>query len=131
MFPNMLSLVDLILSIPASSAEVERGFSQLKLIKSANRSKMSQKSLNDNLAIKLSLGSDEEFDPDPAIEHWLGCGKRPRRPLLKDGPTGRSTGVKTDKQRPVEVEETDDANSDYDSDISVDEGTAYNLMLEI
>ncbi len=36
-YPNILRLVDLMLACPASSADAERGFSQLKLTKSSMR----------------------------------------------------------------------------------------------
>ena len=38
--PNILSLIDLILSIPAHSADAERGFSEMKLVKSDWRSNL-------------------------------------------------------------------------------------------
>ena len=44
---NILSVIDLLLTLPASSAEVERGFSQLKLLKTDMRSKLKESHLND------------------------------------------------------------------------------------
>lgn len=41
---NILSVIDLLLTLPASSAEVERGFSQLKLLKTDMRSKLKESS---------------------------------------------------------------------------------------
>lgn len=43
---NILELIDLVLSLSPSSAEAERGFSQLKLIKTNLRSKMGNELLN-------------------------------------------------------------------------------------
>ena len=43
---NILKLMDLILTLPATSSEVERGFSQMKLIKTNIRSKLSTENLN-------------------------------------------------------------------------------------
>ncbi|PFX13199.1 hypothetical protein AWC38_SpisGene22740 [Stylophora pistillata] len=50
---NILAVIDLVLALPASSAEVERGFSQLKILKSDIRSTLSEERLNDLLAVKL------------------------------------------------------------------------------
>ena len=44
--PNILAIMDLILSLSPSSAEAERGFSHLKLIKTNIRSKMGHDLLN-------------------------------------------------------------------------------------
>ena len=45
--PDILSLVDLILSLPASTEDCERGFSQMKLVKSDWRSRLSTTTLCD------------------------------------------------------------------------------------
>ena len=58
------------LTLPASSAEVERGFSQLKILKSYIRSTLSEERLNDLLAVKLLSADIQNFDPLPAIELW-------------------------------------------------------------
>lgn len=71
-----------------SSAEAERGFSQLKLVKTNIRSMLGQISLNNCLGIKL-LGSDiQSFDPFPAIDYWNNSSVRSRRPVLKE--TGKN-----------------------------------------
>ncbi|XP_076973076.1 sperm flagellar protein 2 isoform X4 [Tamandua tetradactyla] len=49
-FPNILTLVDLVLSLPASSAEAERGFSQMKRTKSRMHVKIKAESLIGNKA---------------------------------------------------------------------------------
>lgn len=67
---NLLSLVDLILSIPASSADAERGFNRLKMAKSDWRSKLSDANLSDQLTIMLEAPSILLFDPVPAINLW-------------------------------------------------------------
>ncbi|XP_052074826.1 uncharacterized protein LOC127712430 isoform X2 [Mytilus californianus] len=67
---NLLSLVDLILTIPASSADAERGFNRLKMAKSDWRSKLSDANLSDQLTIMLEGPSILLFDPVPAINLW-------------------------------------------------------------
>ena len=83
-FPNILSLMDLILSIPPSSADCERGFSQVKLVKNDWRSTLTNDSLNDLLMVQLETPSIEEYDPKPAIEYWINDCKRKRRPIYMD-----------------------------------------------
>ena len=74
--PNILQLVDLILSIPATSAENERGFSVMKLTKNKFRSRLISKSLNDRLTICLLTGKTEDFDPAGHVERWYRSANR-------------------------------------------------------
>ncbi|KAL5020711.1 hypothetical protein ScPMuIL_002206, partial [Solemya velum] len=78
--PNVLALVDLILSLPASSAEAERGFSQMGLVKSDWRSRLLDTSLSDLLVVKLRTPDILDFDPTEAVALWLSDGMRSRRP---------------------------------------------------
>ena len=79
--PHALDLVDLILSLPASSAICERGFSLMKLIKTDYRNKLRCDTMTQLIRIKLHSQSIEEFDPSPAIHHWNQTGHR--RPAFK------------------------------------------------
>ncbi|KAK3103242.1 hypothetical protein FSP39_017756 [Pinctada imbricata] len=84
-FKNILPVMDLLLTLSLSSAEAERGFSQLKLIKTKLRTNLSDTSLNEQLAIKLLSPSMENFDPDDAIQYWNTSVLRSRRPnFMKD-----------------------------------------------
>ena len=74
--PNFLQLVDLILTISATSAEAERGFSELKLLKTDNRNCLAMSSLNTLLRIRLLSPVVEAFDPGAAIEHYNKALKR-------------------------------------------------------
>ena len=68
---NILTVMDFILTLPATSSEVERGFSQMKLIKTIIRLKISTENFNNIMTIKMfNAASIVEFDPIPAIEHW-------------------------------------------------------------
>ena len=55
--PNVLHFVDLLLSLPASSADCERGFSLTKFIKSDWRSKLLDKKVTNLMTVKLILGA--------------------------------------------------------------------------
>ena len=67
---NALDVIDLILALPASSAECERGFSLMKLIKTDRRNKLSIRHMTQVMRIKLQSASIEDFDPTPAIHLW-------------------------------------------------------------
>ena len=75
----MLSLFDLILSIPATSTACEQGFTQMKLVKSDRRTLMKEDVLSNCLKIKPEGPSIQEFDPAPAINLWFNL-KPHRRP---------------------------------------------------
>ncbi|KAG9334817.1 hypothetical protein JZ751_006447, partial [Albula glossodonta] len=77
--PDILSLVDLILTLPGSTADCERGFNQIKLVSSDWRSCLTLRSLCDLLTVQLSITSIEDFDPTPAIQLWH------QRPLTATG----------------------------------------------
>ncbi|KAK2174010.1 hypothetical protein NP493_833g00017 [Ridgeia piscesae] len=55
-YGSRLGLVDAVLTLPASSADAERGFSQLKLTKSTIRSTLKADRLTDLLTIQPSCG---------------------------------------------------------------------------
>ncbi|XP_074138783.1 sperm flagellar protein 2 isoform X4 [Sminthopsis crassicaudata] len=69
-YPNILTLVDLVLTLPASSAEAERGFSQMKLTKSQMHFKIKPESMTDLLIIQLNSPDINKFDPKKAIQLW-------------------------------------------------------------
>ncbi|KAH3806666.1 hypothetical protein DPMN_134990 [Dreissena polymorpha] len=77
-FPNILPVIYLILSISPSSAEAERGFSQLKLLKTRLRTRMTQPVLNNLLCIKLEAPDVEHFDPIDGVHNWNTSGIRMR-----------------------------------------------------
>jgi hypothetical protein len=79
-YPNILAVIDLILTMAPSSAQAERGFSQLKLVKTNIRSRLGQSSLNNALAIKFLSADIKDYDPKNAIDHWSTCSMLTRRP---------------------------------------------------
>ncbi|XP_071486689.1 zinc finger protein 862-like [Diadema antillarum] len=78
--PNICCLLDLMLSVPASSADAERGFSRLNLVKSNLRSVMGDDRVTDQLLIMLHAADISEYDPEQAISLWHSGGSRTRRP---------------------------------------------------
>lgn len=100
---NLFSLVDLILTIPAHSVECERGFSQMKRVKTDWRNQLTSTALTSTLRILMEGPSIKEFDPLPAIIFWNSVVKRVRRPFQP--PYGKRTpAVEAEK----EIVESDD-----------------------
>eukprot|EP00731_Ephydatia_muelleri_P022417 Em0014g1008a len=74
--PNVLQLVDLLLSLPASSADCERGFSLTKVIKSDWRSRLRDTMVTDLMTVQLHSPEIGDFDPASSILRWKGTCKR-------------------------------------------------------
>ena len=66
----MLTLVELLFSLPASNDVVERVFSQMNVIKTKKRSLLSNKALDDLLTITSAHIPLKDFCPDDAIDLW-------------------------------------------------------------
>uniref|UniRef100_A0AAV2J6H8 HAT C-terminal dimerisation domain-containing protein n=2 Tax=Knipowitschia caucasica TaxID=637954 RepID=A0AAV2J6H8_KNICA len=78
--PDILDLFDALLTIPASTADCERGFSVMKQVKSDWRSRLKGESLSDLLKTQLCSPDIKDFDPTKAINIWHVDGLRRRRP---------------------------------------------------
>ena len=77
MFPNLSTLATISLTLPVSTASVERSFSQMKLIKTRLRNCLSDSSLS-NL-MKIAIESPDilsEDDLDAIIDIWNRKGRR-------------------------------------------------------
>nr|XP_033476284.1 zinc finger protein 862-like [Epinephelus lanceolatus] len=81
-FKNILELVKIMLVLPISAAQCERGFSAQNWIKNSTRSSLAVSTTEDLMRISLEGPSVEEFDPTPAVDCWL-TSKRTRRPDYK------------------------------------------------
>ena len=77
MCPNLHKLANICLCLPVSIASVERSFSQMKLIKSRLRSRLSEISLTQLMKIAIE-GPDKlsESDIEQVISVW---NRKPRR----------------------------------------------------
>ena len=98
-YPRILRLIDLVMTLPASSSENKRGFSHMKLVKTDCRTRMKTSILDCLMTIQLCSPCVSTFNPDPAIEKWMCAGKR--RPAFMD--------TRTPKRRrlPIETEEVE------------------------
>ena len=75
-YPNLLSLIDLVLTIPASTAECERGFSAMKRVKSDWRCRLNTTTLSDLMFVMLEGSSIDMFNPSRACELWAEAAQR-------------------------------------------------------
>lgn len=98
-YPCILALVDITLTLPACTAEPERGFSVMKNTKTDWRSSMGDKTLSDLMTIKMEAPPIlpvienqtgevlvKAFDPVPAIELWLGKKNRRIKVVVQNEP---------------------------------------------
>ena len=129
--PNILSLVDLVLALPASTAECERGFSTMGVMKTQYRVRLSSRSMTAIMSVKMLSKDISEFDPTAAIHYWNSSGSRSRRPWIQPR-SGRTTGSSSldasaaaaaastplDEAQPVAAAEKEDSDSSVDSDFS-------------
>ena len=134
-FQNIFSLINLIQTMSPSSAEAERGFSQMKLIKTSLRSRLSQDTLNSLMGIKLLSEPLETFDPLPAIHLWNSPNARAviRRPNvtatstntgkldeIKSGSGDTENASQNKDDQILNLTLSSDTDSDSDSDIYSD-----------
>lgn len=68
--PDLLAVIDLVLSLPASTADCERGFSTMNMVKSDWRSSLLSDTLSDLLIIHLCSPEIKDFDPSTAVMLW-------------------------------------------------------------
>ena len=104
---NNEKLIDLILTLPAHSAYAERGFSEMKLVKSDWRSCLRPSILSDLLFIMLHAYDIPSYDPTDAINLWNLTGQRTR------GSSQRPYGSRPDDGDAGD----DDVSSDDNTDI--------------
>jgi hypothetical protein len=150
-----LDLVDLVLSLPASSAECERGFSVMKHTKTDYRNKLTSKTMTHVIRVKLHAAGIEEYDPTPAIHQW---NLRARKPGFKqtkqerlhdaltlqaaesaavstpaDDDVGEAVGVTHDNiNQPDNFTDSDFSEYDFsESDSSGDDGDIMDLVNDV
>lgn len=82
---NILALVKIALVVPVSTAEAERGFSIMGMVKTDFRSRLNTSTLSDLMLLKLSGQDVSTFDPLPAITLWCNSAKKKRRATHKYG----------------------------------------------
>ncbi|XP_072044905.1 zinc finger protein 862-like [Amphiura filiformis] len=69
-FKHILTIIEIILILPVHTSNLERGFSQMNLIKTEKRTHLTTESLNSLLTVKLSGLDYGSYDPVGAIIRW-------------------------------------------------------------
>ena len=109
--PNILALVDLVLTIPAHSADAERGFSEMKMVKTDWRSGLRPAILSDLLFIMFHTEAIGKYDPTDAVKLWNASSTRARRPTLE--PYGPRAATEDDMDIDISIwEEMDVVSKD-------------------
>ncbi|KAK9408608.1 sperm flagellar protein 2 [Crotalus adamanteus] len=93
-YPNVLALIDLLLTLPASSSEAARGFGQMKLTMMRLRSKLMFESMTDLMVIQLNSPEIKKFDPQEAVRLWNVSWQKNRKLQANQwDPSGIPVGV--------------------------------------
>ena len=69
-------LIRLVLTLPVSTASVERAFSAMKIVKSKLRNKMGDEFLSDNLVLYIEKEIADTFSLDSVLDDFNDTGKR-------------------------------------------------------
>ena len=80
-YPNICALLTIILVLPISTADPERGFSLMKRIKTDWRASLTPRSLSNLMTTKLRNIKLEDFNPEAAYSLWLSDGRRILNPM--------------------------------------------------
>ena len=75
-YPIISSILARIAVLPASSAQVERLFSTMKRIKTAQRNRLKTKTLDNLMRISIEGPAVTHWDPYPALRKWESMGNR-------------------------------------------------------
>ena len=86
-FRDFLHLIELMLVMPISAAQCERGFSAQGRIKRDVRSCLNVSTTEDLIRIGLEGPAVDQYDPTSAVHRWLNLSTRARRPTFRHWPT--------------------------------------------
>ncbi len=75
-YPLVSKALAFVVTLPASSAEVERVFSTMKRIKSPIRNRITTDTLDSLIRISMTNEEVHDWDPTAALKLWEGMGNR-------------------------------------------------------
>lgn len=138
---NLLGLIDLILTLPASSVDAERTFNHLKIIKNDWRSQLTFDNLSDLLLILLESSSVDNFDPVPAVQLWNKDASRGRQCFSKKklnvnvNEEGEDVHVIDDEECAQDIDKEDIHDEEDEEDVTVNrhekESDAFDTLQEL
>ena len=119
---NVLTLVELIFTIPLSNSSVERCFSHFNFIKTNRRASLKEDSLDHLLRINVEGPSFLEWDPRPAVSLWWK--DKTRRMNISDSCASRkSSQSKAGGKLSWDLSDTDNWLEDTDGNTEFMEST--------
>lgn len=68
---KLLDLVKAVKTLPVSTAECERGFSQMNILASSTRSSLAMQTLSTLMLIKCVGPPPQKFEPHPYVKTWI------------------------------------------------------------
>ena len=77
MFPMISSLAFIYKTLPPHTADCERDFSKMKLIKTSCRNRMGEDTLDGLMRLSINGPAPEKFPYEKAVQHWVS--KKERR----------------------------------------------------
>ena len=116
---NALTLVELLLSLPASNGKLERVFLQLNVVKTNKRTSLTNESLDDLLLLTSDSVPLKNFCPDDAIDLWWK--DKVRRPHQRSRKQYKKRTPSTSSD--LTVNESTDSSSQSESEEDSDDGT--------
>lgn len=111
-WPNILLVCELLLSLPFSTAKVERLFSTLKIIKNEKRTNLSCSTLNDLLEVNTEGPTVDSFSADAAVDLWWSDCSSGRR-------VNQNPRKAYKKREQSSSTMTDDSQSDNELDLDI------------
>ncbi|KAG1693349.1 Protein ALP1-like [Nymphon striatum] len=136
---NILPVIDLIRTLPASGSENESGFSNMKQIMTDHRARIKTTTLDQLITIQMSTADIKNYDPEPAINQWIGGAKTSRRPTFMDGKEPKRAKLESLDDNASEVHEIiydpenvcDNERDDFDSDFDDNEMSEEEVTVAI
>ena len=92
-YPLISNILARIAVLPASSAQVERLFSTMKRIKTAQRNRLKTETLDCLIRISSEGPAVQQWNPVPALRKWESWGKRK---LITSMPVAAPQGTDSD-----------------------------------
>ena len=110
-----LKTVDLILTIPASTADCERGFSAMKRIKTDWRCSLATSTLADLMCILLECSPIDLYDPSKACNLWADdMIRKPTYVRVKSAK--KSASVEGKMSKPIVIDEGESSKEDVEAE---------------
>ena len=118
-WPNIILVSELLLSLPFSTANVERFFSTLKIIKNEKRTNLSCSTLNDLLEVNTEGPTLSNFCADSAVDLWWS-----------DCSSGRRVNQKPRKEY-RRRKQSSSTSGDSESENKLDLDTGFTQILQV